>query len=602
MAANQAFKIKKELSNAKKLTAQGYLAEAIVAYNNILRQQPHNSVAKRNLARLRKKLTVTSTSSGHQNHSQEQPSQQQMNALISLYSTGRMRDAENTAKKLLSIYPMTLPLHNIYGATLLEQGKSQESLKVFQKAFELEPDNALTHSNLGSVFQRLGQLENALKSYNRAIELKSDDPALYLTHGNLAAALGQCEEAMWSFEQALHLKPDYSEVYYSRGNVLSDQGQHEEALRSYERCIELDPNFIVAYVNKGNSLKQLGRLEDAITSFNKARQAKPELVGASVNLGNIFTSQGKFIEAVKVAQLPLNMGAQSREAMTCLIRALNHCLPEIETDSPYAQLQKILCQIVLADNNTSGISIEAIREQYQKCNAAIDSSKLYVDDFTETQVWRGKGYYQGCDRHFVMFNYFNAIPRHCFSCYKVYVEPRTVVELFKLLHVFDSIVLPGDNTRKCMIETRSKISGTYKGYIYCKNLDEGKQLLGRVRNVVTEQISKNVMVSLKRGCSEYALEHPQFIRMDAKNDPLMDYKDEWCEYENYTDENLIKHIYPPVLSSNNHTGLTLSDTLIMRNWLAYAAAIGDSSNSEITDLPVKRMKLKKNRSFPEGIV
>ena len=60
----------------------------------------------------------------------------------------------------------------------------------------------------------------------------------------------------------------------------------------------------------------------------------------------------------------------------------------------------------------------------------------------------------GCKRHLSVFDEFNIIPKYCFNCYKVLIEPRTVVELFKLMMVIEELDLPGDNTRKCTLETR----------------------------------------------------------------------------------------------------------------------------------------------------
>ena len=126
---------------------------------------------------------------------------------------------------------------------------------------------------------------------------------------------------------------------------------------------------------------------------------------------------------------------------------------------------------------------------------------------------------------------------------------------------------------------------------------EGKEILAKVREVVTQRISKNVQVTLKRGCSEYALAHPEFVQNDENGKPVMTYKEEWREHEDYTDKNLVKHIYPLVLDSYNHPGLTLRDTLVMHNWLAYAATIGDSSYLEISGAPVEKLQIDKRPAF-----
>ena len=75
-----------------------------------------------------------------------------------------------------------------------------------------------------------------------------------------------------------------------------------------------------------------------------------------------------------------------------------------------------------------------------------------------------------CRRHKLVFNTFNAIPEYCFDCYKILAEPRSVLELFKLMVVFESMALPDDNTRKCMVETRPGSQGAYKGFMYFQRM------------------------------------------------------------------------------------------------------------------------------------
>ena len=69
------------------------------------------------------------------------------------------------------------------------------------------------------------------------------------------------------------------------------------------------------------------------------------------------------------------------------------------------------------------------------------------------------------------------------------------------------------------------------------------------------------------------------------------------KHEDYTDKNLVNHIYPPVLDSYNHSGFTLRDTLIMHNWLAYGATIGDLSYMEISGIPVEKLSIDKRPPF-----
>ena len=42
----------------------------------------------------------------------------------------------------------------------------------------------------------------------------------------------------------------------------------------------------------------------------------------------------------------------------------------------------------------------------------------------------------------IIFNDYDVIPKYCFDCYKVLITVRSVLELFKLLMIFEKLDLP----------------------------------------------------------------------------------------------------------------------------------------------------------------
>lgn len=205
-----------------------------------------------------------------------------------------------------------------------------------------------------------------------------------------------------------------------------------------------------------------------------------------------------------------------------------------------------------------------------------------------TQFYRGKGAHfwkdqhpGACERHMSVFNTFNIIPKYCFNCYKVYIEPRTVMELFKLMMVFEKLDLSNDNTRKCIVECREQVSGTYKGFIYCMGIEEGNEMLRIARKVISEEISTRIPVTLKRGCSEYALAYPEYA-LTEKGAAAMGYKEEWQEYEDLADKEIPVNKQRTVIDTHNCPAYTIHDAKIMYAWLSYAAMIGDSSYLKIS--------------------
>ena len=103
------------------------------------------------------------------------------------------------------------------------------------------------------------------------------------------------------------------------------------------------------------------------------------------------------------------------------------------------------------------------------------------------------------------------VPRHCQSCWKVVVKPRTLQQLFSLYDVQKRSELPC----KCGIETRDSVNGLYGGYFYNKSLEEGLGCYENIKNRMAEneflaplldEVDENGLtkrIILKRGCTEF---------------------------------------------------------------------------------------------------
>lgn len=186
-----------------------------------------------------------------------------------------------------------------------------------------------------------------------------------------------------------------------------------------------------------------------------------------------------------------------------------------------------------------------------------------------------------CKRHMSALDKFNIIPKYCFDCYKVLFKPRTVVDLFKLMVVFEKLELPADNTRKCMVETRAHVSGTYKALIYCRSMEEGREIIAIVQKIILDEILEKIPVTLKRGCTAYALAYPEYAQTE-QGTTAMEYKEEWRKYEELNDKSFVVDTQHSVTNTHNHPAYTLQDARIMLVWLRFAATAGDLSYLRIS--------------------
>lgn len=137
--------------------------------------------------------------------------------------------------------------------------------------------------------------------------------------------------------------------------------------------------------------------------------------------------------------------------------------------------------------------------------------------------------------HNVMFNHFGFIPKGCQECWKIVVRPRTLKELFAL-QAFEKAY---DGPAKCGIEIRSYTAGHYGGYFYNNSLDQGRARYKIVREAVSDLISPDVKVILKRACTEMELHAGPsiFWQVTKDNAELEEYIAARVEYAIYVNNN-----------------------------------------------------------------
>jgi len=134
-----------------------------------------------------------------------------------------------------------------------------------------------------------------------------------------------------------------------------------------------------------------------------------------------------------------------------------------------------------------------------------------------------------------------------------------------------------------MIELRPYATGKYKGLIYCDTLKDSENILEQLTKICKKHFNKDYNCKIKKGCTEFSIKYPNYDTLE--NDGL-EYNNVWEKYENIIDENnpdlSFEKVSNPIIK-----GMSLSDGLIIRNWLCFAKLIGDKSYEIITDKTYK---------------
>ena len=385
-----------------------------------------------------------------------------------------------------------------------------------------------------------GKLQQALSESSQMLERFPNSVVLYNIAGASNAGLMLFDAAIDSYKQALIIKPDYADAYYNMGIALKDKGDLEAAIDSYKQALKIKPDYADAYNNMGIALKDKGDPEAAIDSYKQALKIEPNYAKAKANLVKLLTTY----------------------------------TPQKENQNLIVTVNEEIRKIDIKDNTSKIISDDQAVNLFSKSEDCISIFGLELR--TElSQIYRRNSFDFNCRRHMSIFDKHDIIPEFCFGCYKVQVEPRSIIELIKLFIVFDQLELNENNTRKCMVELRPEIAGFYKGLIYCSGLKQANQIAEHLDTIVKQSIGPGLTSKVKRGCSEYPISFPSYKEINNSGPQLMNYIEEWRVIEESYDRK--KPIQTNEVIRISLSGLNLSDVLIIRNWIDYAKGIEDPS-------------------------
>ncbi len=288
------------ISKAKKLGRNGDKKTAEQIYRSVLQRFPMNKRAQNGLKNLQRPQVGFPAPPA-------QPSQTQINALITFLQNGDLDHLVTQATALLRNFPNALALHDLLGIAHMGLKNYNKCTACYKKALRINPSFAEGHNNMGAALKALGRYDEAIASYQKALQLK---PAYAEAHNNLGIALFEIEQltrARESFELALQIAPNYADAYFNLASLGKSAGHWASAIANFEKGLQIDPNNAVARNHLGNTQQEYGQLDDAYENYLKALQIDPDLAEAHLNLGSVQKAQGNLDSALASYQTALRL-------------------------------------------------------------------------------------------------------------------------------------------------------------------------------------------------------------------------------------------------------------------------------------------------------
>jgi protein O-GlcNAc transferase len=205
-----------------------------------------------------------------------QPSDVEIDCVVSLYLQKQYNEAEKLARQLMARFPLHSFAWKALGVILAGLNRFEEALKVQKHAYALMPHDADNLYNMGNTLRNLKRFSEAIHVYQEGIKHRKTHPE---TYNNLALTfhdIGRFSDAEACYLQAMALRPDNAEYFFNYGITLESLYRLAEAEAQYRKALMLNVYHGKAHSNLGSTLIGLGRLHEADVCFRVAKAIMPD--------------------------------------------------------------------------------------------------------------------------------------------------------------------------------------------------------------------------------------------------------------------------------------------------------------------------------------
>jgi Flp pilus assembly protein TadD len=253
---------------------------------------------------------------------------------------GKLSEAEQTCRALISLTPTNSEAHVSLGNILLAVGKTNDAAVSFRAAAQLDPDLPGRRKTIASSLADKGEIEGAIANFTIAVLLNPSDAETHGKLGLLLAQNGRLDDAITHFREATTLRPD-AENYHNLGLALLVKGRVQEAVENYRQALQLRPDWETAL----NDLAWLlatssdGTIRNGQEAISLAQRACDLSGGKQARywgtLDAAYAEAGKFEDAIRTAEKAREMAKAAGEGE--IVAAADQRLAAYRKGQPYRQ-------------------------------------------------------------------------------------------------------------------------------------------------------------------------------------------------------------------------------------------------------------------------
>ena len=364
-------------------------------------------------------------------------------------------------------------------------------------------------------------------------------------------------------------------------NLANEYAQINKIVQVYNKNL-IKKSFLLANLSKSEFPKLVNipifhniyglinfRLKDweqSINNFETAIKLNPKFVEAYYNIGLAYFETGNLEKSYNYLFKAINIKKDYIRARNKIIELLSFYKPKNVSENYLINLHQKIKETSYNIDFSKKIVDEHVTDYINRCKKLV-TNELEDLSYNKYQIFRRKSLFLNCERHKGIFFKYKTIPNYCFSCFKVVIISKNLIDLIKVAFVFDQVSYFFNFNRKSIVDKRYGDT-SYKSLIYCTSIDQVYEVEKNTKDILTKIVDQDIVIESKRGCSEFALSYPNYKKIYKDRSKLMNYPNEWIVNEKeFDEENSKDNIESKRIIQDTLSGGSLNNFLIINNWL-----------------------------------
>ena len=218
-------------------------------------------------------------------------------------------------EKIVTLQPRNVEDRMVLGQLYTVKHEPQKAEDEFKSAQAIEPDSEDVVLNLARLYAESGDIQKSIKVIE-AVPEESRTPKMEFTLGAAYDQVKDTKDAIAAYQRAADEEPGDLQTIDALAQALLNDDQLDQALKQYKELAEADPENSEALVHIAEIQRRQGKYEDALATVRKARKLDPTSLEAGYNEGILLDVLGRLDEAAQTFQSMVDQTSHANGAYT----------------------------------------------------------------------------------------------------------------------------------------------------------------------------------------------------------------------------------------------------------------------------------------------